>query len=300
MENLEVVVEDPVRIDKYLANFFSPHFSRTYFSYLIEEGLVLLNGVPVKKRILVQTGDTVEIAFAETPESELIPEAIPLNILYEDDDIIVINKAAGMVVHPAPGNWSGTLVNALLHHVKTLKPEAGSLRPGIVHRLDKDTTGVIIAAKHTEAQRRLIQAFSGREVKKEYLAITTQKPAEGRLETRIGRDPKNRQQMTVLPEGGKEAVSYIKVLAASGPLFGVEVLLETGRTHQIRVHLKHLKAPILGDPIYGSPSQNKKFGADRPYLHAWRLHLKHPMTHKMMSFEAPIPQDMSCVFSCNV
>jgi 23S rRNA pseudouridine1911/1915/1917 synthase len=300
MENLEVVVDDPVRIDKYLATFFSPHFSRTYFSYLIEEGLVLLNGAPVKKRMQVQTGDTVEIAFAETPESELIPEAIPLNILYEDDDIIVINKAAGMVVHPAPGNWSGTLVNALLHHVKTLKREAGSLRPGIVHRLDKDTTGVIIAAKHPEAQRRLIQAFSGREVRKEYLAVTTQKPAEGRLETRIGRDPKNRQQMAVLPEGGKEAVSYIKVLAASGPLYGVEVLLETGRTHQIRVHLKHLKAPILGDPIYGSLSQNKKFGADRPYLHAWRLHLKHPMTQKPMSFEAPIPQDMSCVFSCNV
>lgn len=299
MENLEVVVSEPVRIDKYLAAFFAPHFSRTYFSYLIEEGLVLLNGAPVKKRMLVQTGDTVEIAFAETPESELIPEAIPLNVLYEDSDIIVINKAAGMVVHPAPGNWSGTLVNALLHHVKTLKPEAGSLRPGIVHRLDKDTTGVLIAAKHPEAQRRLIQAFSGREVKKEYLAITTQKPAEGRLETRIGRDPKNRQQMAVLPEGGKEAISHVKVLAASGPLFGVEVLLETGRTHQIRVHLKHLKAPILGDPIYGSPSQNKKFGAERPYLHAWRLHLKHPMTQKPMIFEAPIPQDMSCVFSCN-
>lgn len=283
---------DPVRIDKYLALHFAPLFSRSYFSYLISEGLVLLNGVPVKKRALVSSGDTIEVAFADTPESELVPEPIPLDILYEDDDILVLNKQSNLVVHPAPGNYTGTLVNGLIHHVKTLQPEAGNLRPGIVHRLDKDTTGVMITAKHPEAQRRLIQMFSDRSVKKEYLAITYQKPIEGTLKTLIGRDPKDRKKMAVVESGGKDAITHFSLLEEKPPLCLVHALLETGRTHQIRVHLKHLKAPILGDAVYGSPSQNKKFHAERPYLHSFRLQIKHPMSLQSLSFEAPLPEDM--------
>lgn len=286
-----------MRVDKFLALQFAPHFSRSYFSYLLDEGLVLLNGSPVKKRALVKSGDRIEIAFAESPESELLPEPIALDILYEDEDIIVINKQAGLVVHPAPGNWSGTLVNGLLHHVKTLHPEEGNLRPGIVHRLDKDTTGVMIAAKHQEAQRRLIHMFSKRETKKEYLAITTQKPREGRLTTLIGRDPKDRKRMAVVETGGKEAITGFTVKEEKPPLYLVHANLETGRTHQIRVHLKHLKAPILGDPVYGSDALNKRFKALRPYLHAWKLHIKHPMSLESHLFEAPIPEDMRCDFS---
>src|SRR5690606_2848132 len=156
--------------------------------------------------------------------------------------------------------------------------------------------GVMIAAKHNEAQRRLIAMFSNRETKKEYLAVTTQKPKEGLLTTLIGRDPKDRKRMAVVEEGGKEAITSFTVKEEKAPLYLVHADLKTGRTHQIRVHLKHLKAPILGDPLYGNAAQNKRFKAERPYLHAWKLHIKHPMSLKSHLFEAPLPEDMHCGF----
>lgn len=300
MESFEVNGDDAVgRIDKFLAQKFAPHFSRSYFTHLIDEGLVLINGVVVKKRMVVEDGDLVEVCFADMPETDLQPENIPLDIIYEDKDIIVVNKPKGLVIHPAPGNWTGTFVNGLLYHCHEIKEVGDPIRPGIVHRLDKDTTGLLVAAKHLESQKRLVESFSKREVKKEYLAVTSGKPRMGRLETLIGRDPKNRQRMAVVPEKGKQAITEVKILDFEENLSLVHLIIETGRTHQIRVHLKFLGTPVLGDTVYGSESMNKKHKAERPYLHAWKLHFPHPITKVPMSFEAPIPQDMSCVFSYN-
>ena len=283
--------DQDVRIDKLLADRFHPHFSRTYFAALIKEGLILVNSQPIKKREKFKEGDVVEICFAHRPETDLQPENIPLEVVYEDKDLLVINKPCGMVVHPAPGNWTGTFVNALLYHCKELKEVSDTLRPGIVHRLDKETTGLLVAAKNLEAQKRLIEAFSGRKVYKEYFALTYGRPKEGRLETLIGRDPKNRQKMAVLEEGGKTAISHIEVLASKKELSLVKIIIETGRTHQIRVHLKYLKTPILGDTVYGSSSVNEKYRADRLFLHAWKLKLPHPFTGKLLETTAPIPQE---------
>jgi 23S rRNA pseudouridine1911/1915/1917 synthase len=280
------------RLDKILAQRYLQQYSRTYFQYLIGEHLVLLNGIPVKKRTKPEEGDEVDILFSATPEIDVAPESIPLDILYEDDAIIVINKPAGMVVHPAPGNWTGTFVNALLGHCKALEVPEGSLRPGIVHRLDKDTSGVLIAAKTLLAQQRLIELFAGRRVYKEYLAICCGNPGTGEIDIPIGRHPVHRQKMAPLKEGGKPALTRYDTLSFDGALSVVRIILATGRTHQIRVHMLHLGTPVLGDAIYGQPSFNKKFKAERQLLHAYRLRLPHPLTGKMMEFEAPIPTDI--------
>lgn len=278
------------RLDKILAHRFKDVWSRTYFQYLIDEHLVLLNGEPVKKRIKPQVGDEVEIQFAATPEIDLSPENIPLDILYEDEHLLAINKPAGMVVHPAPGNWSGTFVNALLFHCGNLEIEG--LRPGIVHRLDKETSGVLIAAKSLLVQQKLVEAFAARQVYKEYLAICVGNPGEGTIEEPIGRHPVHRKHMAVV-QGGKKAITHFQTLATNGKLSVVKVILATGRTHQIRVHLKHHGTPILGDAIYGNPQVNKQYGAERQLLHAYRLQLKHPITGQVLEFEAPIPEDIA-------
>ena len=298
MELFEVQKDEAgFRIDQWLADKFKPQFSRTYFVELIDEGLVLINGESVKKREKVAPGDTVEVCFAERPGINLAPEPIPLDIVYEDKDLLVVNKPAGLVVHPAPGNESGTFVNALLYHCQG-RVEDKSLRPGIVHRLDKDTTGLLVAAKNLEAQKRLIHSFSNRNVKKEYLAITVGRPREGRLETKIGRDPKNRKKMAVLEktsEQGKTAITEIQVLKTKKELSWVRLILETGRTHQIRVHLQHLNTPILGDPLYGSRTANLRYKADNIYLHAWRLSFPHPTTGQILAFEVT-PTRLSSFF----
>lgn len=277
------------RLDKLLADRYAPHFSRTYFADLIEDELVLLNGKIPKKRLAPVEGDVIEIYFRVKDLSDLKPENIPLDIVFEDEHLIIINKSAGFVVHPAPGNWSGTFVNALLYHCQVEKD--GSLRPGIVHRLDKDTTGLLMGAKTLEAQKRLMNLFATRSIYKEYRAITIGKPPEGRVETLIGRNPKNRQEMAVLQEKGKTAVTEVEVIKFREPFALVKCAIETGRTHQIRVHLKHLKTPILGDPVYGSVSNNLKYKADRPLLHAYRLNFIHPFTNKLMDITAPLPED---------
>lgn len=298
--DLLFINEDEVgeRLDKILAKRFSERYSRTYFQYLIEEHLVLLNGLPVKKRIKPAAGDEIEVQFAAMPKVDLTPENIPLSILYEDDFIIVVNKPPGMVVHPAQGNWSGTFVNALLFHCQQLDELSDSLRPGIVHRLDKDTSGVLLAAKNLHAQQKLIELFAGRKVYKEYLAICVGKPAEQEIHAPIGRHPVHRKEMAVI-SSGKPANSTVKVVSWNEKLSLVRVVISTGRTHQIRVHLKHVKTPVLGDPLYGSVSANKHYHAERQMLHASVLSLLHPITNEKMEFHAPLPEDMNQLIKNN-
>lgn len=280
------------RLDKILANRFSQVRSRTYFQSLIEEHRVLLNGSPAKKREKPSAGDEVEIEFLLTPELELTPEAIPLEILYEDEDILAINKPAGMVVHPAKGNWSGTFVNALLYHCRN-QLDKESERPGIVHRLDKDTTGLLLAAKNPLAQQKMIELFASRKVYKEYLAICVGNPGNSEIRAPIGRHPVHRKRMAVLEKGGKEALSLCSTLAFDGKLSLVKIILATGRTHQIRVHMKYHGTPILGDSIYGTLSANKKYGAARQMLHARLMQFDHPITQRPLTLEAPLPLDMA-------
>ncbi len=278
------------RLDRLLVQTFPDH-SRTYFQYLIGSGLVLVNGCPVKKRETVKVGDEIEVCFELTPEMTLEAEYIPLEILYEDDHLIAINKPAGMVTHPAPGHPRGTFVNALLYHCKTL-PETEDLRPGIVHRLDKDTSGVLVAAKTSECHQKLVELFSSRSVTKHYLAICIGNPGDRTIDEPIRRHPSRRQEMHVDPEG-KPAISICRVLKTVGDLSWVDVQLITGRTHQIRVHLKHIGTPVLGDPVYGRPATNEKFGVKRQLLHAKTLSFIHPITGEALSFEASIPEDFN-------
>lgn len=293
MENNTFIVEEDeggVRLDKLLTMRF-PQYSRTYFQYLIEKNLVLLNGEIVKKREIPKPGDEIEIEFALTSEISLEPENIPLDILYEDEDLLIINKPAGMVVHPGAGNPSHTFVNALLFHCKSLK--AGThLRPGIVHRLDKDTSGVLMAAKNERAQEKLVSYFATRKIEKEYLAICIGNPQERTVKTHIGRHPIRRKEMAVLEDKGKEAVTHIKTLSYDDRFSVVSLFPETGRTHQLRVHLQYVKTPILGDPIYGNTALNKKYGVSRTLLHAKSLRFHHPLTNTLIEVSAPIPEDI--------
>lgn len=278
-----------LRLDKLLSQKF-PDCSRTYFQHLIEKGSVLINGTPCKKREKLRLGDEIEICFELTPEINLLPENIPLDILFEDDDLLAINKPAGMVVHPAPGHFSGTFVNALLFHCKSL-PGEESLRPGIVHRLDKDTSGVLLAAKTTFAHKALVELFSQRKVRKTYKAICLGTPPRLVIEAPIKRHPHRRQEMAVI-EGGKPAITHLTILAKTQELSLLDVNLITGRTHQIRVHLKHIGTPLLGDPVYGRESANLKWKTPRQLLHAETLTFSHPRSGHEISLTAPIPQDM--------
>lgn len=283
--------EPKMRLDKLLAAHFPQH-SRTYFQSLIEQGCVLVNGASLKKREMPKEGDEIEVCFLLTPEMTLEPEDIPLDILYEDEYLIAVNKPENMVVHPAPGHPRGTFVNALLHHCRHL-PRGDSLRPGIVHRLDKDTTGVLLAAKTAEAHAKLVALFSERRIQKYYLAICVGTPREGMIDAPIKRHPVNRKEMSVCFEKGKEAKSVCRVLAKHEQLSLVEVQLITGRTHQIRVHLKYAGTPVLGDPVYGSASANKRYHATTQALHAHRIAFSHPITEKLLELTAPIPKIFS-------
>ncbi len=291
--------EEGERLDKILSNRFNQIKSRTYFQYLIEEKRIRLNGLPVKKRMKPSAGDLVEIEFVLTPELNIQPEPIPLDILFEDDHILAANKPAGMVVHPAVGNWSGTFANALLFHCQNHFAQ-GDLRPGIVHRLDKETTGVILAAKSPLAHQKLIELFSLRKIYKEYLAICVGNPGHAEINAAIGRHPIHRMQMAVCDQGGKEAITFCKTLHFDGKLSFASLVLATGRTHQIRVHMKHHGTPILGDPVYGSPSSNKKYGALRQMLHARILRFEHPINGNLLELEAPLPQDIKSRLPSNL
>lgn len=304
MEDIDVIIvteeEKGMRLDKILASRFQEGFSRTYFQWLVEEQKVLLNGEVVKKRIVPNVGDEIEIQFVCLPQPSLLPEAIPLDIIFEDESLIVINKPAGMVVHPAAGNWSGTFVNALLHHcqgmaslVDASSPQT-SFRPGIVHRLDKDTTGLLVAAKSAKAHEKLAALFYNREIHKEYLAICIGNPGNVNIEAPIGRNPSCYRKMAVVREG-KKALSCCTTLAYNGKLSLVSIILVTGRTHQIRVHLQSVNTPVLGDSLYGNLKINQAHKVDRQMLHAHRLEFIHPITQQPLKFEAPLPKEMNAI-----
>jgi 23S rRNA pseudouridine1911/1915/1917 synthase len=278
------------RLDHYLSGEL-PGLSRSRIQALIKAGHALLNGHPAKTGAKIKTGDRVDFNEPPAVPDTNLPEEIPLSILFEDDDLVVVNKPPGMVVHPAAGNREHTLVNALLHHCKTLSGIGGAQRPGIVHRLDKDTSGCLVVAKNDAAHQNLSEQFAGRSVSKIYLALVTGvfKKKTGIIETAIGRHPVHRKKMAVVsPDRGRAAKTAYRVLQAPGPFTVVECTLHTGRTHQIRVHLKHLGHPLLGDALYGS-----KPTADFPrqMLHAWKLGFFHPRTEEWMEFKAAAPED---------
>lgn len=285
------------RLDKVLAKRFSQAGSRTYFQFLIDEEKVLLNGTPIKKRHKAKVGDEIEVEFVLTAELELKPENIPLDIIYEDESLIVIDKPPGLVVHPAPGHWSGTFVNALLYHCRDAFASVQSnpqtaMRPGIVHRLDKDTSGLLMAAKTPLAQQRLIEMFVNRQIHKEYLAICVGNPGVGAIDAPIGRHPIHRKMMTVTEERGRKALTHYRVLSHNDKLSLVNVVIASGRTHQIRVHMKHRGHPVLGDDTYGLPHLNEEYGATRQLLHAYLLRFTHPITGKTIELKTEIPRDM--------
>ena len=281
--------ESHLRLDALLSLRF-PDKSRSYFQFLIKQGYVLVNGKAMKKRERSKPGDEIEIYFQITPEIDLTPESIDLEILYEDEHLIVINKPAGMVVHPAPGHHRGTFVNALLFHCKQIDSD-DPLRPGIVHRLDKDTSGILIAAKTRAAHTGLIDLFAKRKIEKTYLAICIGTPRDGLIDVPIARHASRRKEMTICMQG-RASKTICQVLAQNGSLSLVKLELLTGRTHQLRVHLKHIGAPILGDETYGNAVINKKFSTKRQLLHAYFIKFFHPITQQILSLTAPIPEDL--------
>ncbi len=279
------------RIDHFLAAQV-PTLSRSRLQALLREGHATLNGALVRPSVKLRAGDTVALLEPPPVASETTAQEIALEVLFEDDDLIVLNKAAGMVVHPAAGNWDGTIVNALLHHCTALSGIGGTQRPGIVHRLDKDTSGCLVAAKSDLAHQALARQFAGREVTKIYLALAsgTFRRLSGEIDAPIARHPVHRKKMTVVKAGGRAARTGYRVLGAYGGGTLVECTLHTGRTHQIRVHLKDLGHPLLGDEVYG-----KRGAFPRQMLHAWRLGFAHPRTGERMDFRAPVPPDFLAV-----
>jgi 23S rRNA pseudouridine1911/1915/1917 synthase len=285
--------EHSQRLDKFLVSCF-PDFSRSRLQGLIRDGFVRVDGVPAAKtgQELVP-GMAVEVRVPPPEPVDLEPEHIPLEILFENQDLLVINKPAGMVVHPAVGHTRGTLVNAALAHAPDMEGVGGEIRPGIVHRLDKDTSGLILIAKNERAHRMLQDQFRLRQVKKIYLALVDGKPPtpEGRIEAPIGRDPKDRKRMAVVPESkGRQAVSEYRTLKS----YPLHTLLEvhplTGRTHQIRLHLAFLGCPVVGDTIYGR--KKASLPIDRHFLHAYQLVIQLPGKTEPQSFQAPLPGEL--------
>ena len=283
-----IVEESGQRIDKYIAE--KQELSRVTVQRLIEEGNILVNGKKAKPSYAVQVGDEVIIQMPEAKETDLKPQDIPLDIIYEDNDIIVVNKAKGMVVHPAVGNPDGTLVNAIMAHCKgNLSGIGGELRPGIVHRLDKDTSGLLIIAKNDKAHLRISEQIQNRQVKKTYLALVKGivPENEATIKMPIGRSTKDRKKMAVTPKG-KEAITHFKVLERFEKYTYLEVNIETGRTHQIRVHMAEIGHPVVGDMVYSNGKN--EFNIEGQMLHAYRLEFKHPITEKEMCLEASLPE----------
>ncbi len=288
MEKLVVDVGD-VRLDAYIAKMKSD-ISRTMIQKLIEEGNILVNGKSKKISYKVQIGDEIELNIPEAKEIELKAENIPVEVVYEDNDIIVVNKPKGMVVHPANGNPDGTLVNAIMAMCKdSLSGIGGEIRPGIVHRLDKDTSGLLIVAKNDKAHINMSEQIKNREVKKIYIALVRGVVSENEatINMPIGRSTKDRKKMAVRKDG-KEAVTHFKVLKRYNKYTLLEVKIDTGRTHQIRVHMAEIGHPVVGDMVYSNGKN--EFGVEGQMLHAKSLDFKHPITGKQMHLEAELPE----------
>ncbi|MBR2321729.1 MAG: RluA family pseudouridine synthase [Clostridia bacterium] len=290
-QRLFVAEENCKRLDVFISDQ-TEDFTRSRLKKLIEDGQVCVNGVTVKKAgVEIKCGDSVTVQIPEAVEYSVKPENIPIDIVYEDGDFAVVNKAQGMTVHMGNGNESGTLVNALLYALDSLSGIGGVLRPGIVHRIDKDTTGLLVVAKNDKAHVSLAAQIAEKTCHRTYYALLegNLKEEKGRVVTDIGRHPTERLKMAVLPEGkGKIAITDFETVAHFGADFTLcKFDLQTGRTHQIRVHAKHLGHPVAGDPVYGYKKQKLK--ADGQLLHAWRLELTHPTTGGRMVFNAPLP-----------
>jgi 23S rRNA pseudouridine1911/1915/1917 synthase len=281
-----------VRLDAYLAGLDELGLSRSHVKKLVEQGLVTVGGRPAAKAgHALKPGDDVEVTVPDPGPVDLAPEPIPLDVLYEDEDLVVVNKPRDLVVHPAAGHWSGTLVNALLEHVDDLEGVGGELRPGIVHRLDKDTTGVLVVAKNDRAHQSLSEQIRERTAKREYWALVHGAPGAdaGRIEAPIGRHRHDRKRMAVIPGAGRDAITHFRVLERLRGYSLLACRLETGRTHQIRVHLAYIGHPVVGDPTYGTRRQHLEMTAQA--LHARTLGFHHPATGTWMEFEAPLPND---------
>src|SRR5690606_7325866 len=302
--------QEPLRVDKYLMNFIE-NATRNKIQQAAKSGNIQVNGVPVKQNYKVKAGDRVQVMFEHPPyEFLLAPEDIPLDIVHEDDALLVVNKPAGMVVHPGHGNYTGTLINALVHHFDNL-PRNSSQRPGLVHRIDKDTSGLLVIAKTERAMAHLAKQFFEKTSEREYIALVWGRVEEeqGIVEGHIGRHPKNRLQMTVFPDGdnGKEAVTHYRVLERLGYVTLVSCRLETGRTHQIRVHMKHIGHTLFNDQRYGGDqilkgttfTKYRQFVENafkilpRQALHAKTLGFVHPGSGKAMRFDSELPLDFA-------
>lgn len=294
MENKVLQVEEFVgeRIDKFLSCRLE-EVSRSYIQKLIKEGHVSVNGKPIKANYKLGADDEICLEIPEAKEPDILPEDIPLDILYEDQDILVVNKPKGMVVHPAAGHYSGTLVNALMYHCKdSLSGINGVMRPGIVHRIDMDTTGSLLVCKNDEAHRILAEQLKEHTIRREYHAIVygNLKDDAGTIDAPIGRHPVDRKKMSINHKNGKRAVTHYEVLERFGNFTYIRCRLETGRTHQIRVHMASLHHPLLGDEVYGPSSKPPFSGLKGQVLHAKILGIHHPSTGEYMEFDAPLPQ----------
>lgn len=291
LETVTAEAEDAgTRADVFLAAKLG--VSRSNMQKLLEDGRVKRGEKIIKANYKVRAGEMFVVDIPEPEPIEAAPENIPLDIIYEDDDVVVLNKARGMVVHPAPGNYTGTLVNALLYHCSNLSGINSAIRPGIVHRLDKDTSGIMIVAKNDAAHISLSQQIQSKTAVRTYLAVVRGniKTDSGTIETQIARDKTDRKKMAVVKEGGRDAITDYEVLERFGKYTLVRCKLRTGRTHQIRVHMEYLGYPLVGDPKY-SPMKTP-FGIKGQALHSHTLEFTHPRTGERMKFEAPLPEDM--------
>ena len=292
MHRIECKVESEdadIRMDLYLSDKLE-EYTRSFLQKIIQEGNVTVNGKLQKSKYKVISGDIIHVTIPPAQELEIEAENIPIDIIYEDEDIIVVNKHQGMVVHPAPGNYQGTLVNALMHHCKdSLSGINGVLRPGIVHRIDKDTSGVLVVAKNDMAHIDLAKQIKEHTVNRRYISIVHHKIKEDHLTINapIGRHPIDRKKMAVVNKNSKHAVTHIQVLQRFSKFTLIEAKLETGRTHQIRVHMAHIGHPVVGDPVYGV--KKEKFNLRGQALHARVLGFVHPRIKNYMEFSAPIP-----------